>query len=180
MMKWGVACLLAIVLMLAAAWHFWFNHDPPPPTWEEAVGVYVGTYQGYGDRVELKKNQWFNQILKTPNGETMKSSGTWNLINYGLILDGYIYFIDEKNEGTLDNPQRRSQTFIAYLGVMIRDWDIDFYKLSKQQVRSAEQGGNDQAPTDSESKIEGIGRPKPESKGCSQKRVAGLKCLMKK
>ena len=83
-------------------------------------------------------------------------------------MDGYIYFIDEKNEGALDHPQRRSQTFIAYPGVLIRDWDIDFYKLSKQPIGSAEPGGADQVPTDSESKTEGIGRPKPESKGRSR------------
>ena len=51
--------------MLAAAWHFWFNHDPPP-SWEEAVGVYVGTYQGYVDRVELKKRSRVHSDPENP------------------------------------------------------------------------------------------------------------------
>jgi hypothetical protein len=124
-MKWLLA------LLLASGCLFWLFHDPAPSE-EEVVGSYAGTYKGFMDQVELTKDHKFNQILRIPNGETMKSSGTWRLTNKALDLDGYIFFIDEQVAGSSDKPTRTSVTFSAYRGMLIRDWETGFYKLTQQ------------------------------------------------
>ena len=124
-MKWLLA------LLLASGCLFWLIHDPAPSE-EEVVGSYAGTYKDFVDQVELTKEHKFNQILRIPNGETMKSSGSWRLTNRALDLDGYILFFDEEGAGSSDKPTRTSVTFSAHRGMLIRDWDTGFYKLAHQ------------------------------------------------
>jgi hypothetical protein len=124
-MKWLVA------LLLVSGCLFWLFHDPAPSE-EEVGGLYAGTYKGFVDQVALTKDHKFSQVLRLPNGETMKSSGTWRLTNKALDLDGYIFFIDEQVAGSSDKPIRTSVTFAADREMLIRDWGTGFYKLTRQ------------------------------------------------
>lgn len=102
-----------------------------PPSENEVVGIYHGTHKGYVDRVELSKDHKFTQILKTPKGETMETSGTWELTHKALYMRDYIFFIDEQVEGSADRPIKTSLTFTAYRQMLIRDWDTGFYRLNQ-------------------------------------------------
>lgn len=124
-MKWLFA------LLLGSGGLFWLLHDPAPSE-ADVVGVYTGTYQGYVDQVELTNDHKFNQVLRTPRGETMERSGTWKLTNKALELNGYLFFIDQQVDGSTDKPIRTSLMFAAYRGMLIRDWDTGFFKLTKQ------------------------------------------------
>ena len=124
-MKWFIA------LLLVSGFLFWLLHDPTPSE-DEVVGTYVGTHNGFSDHVELAKDHRFNQVLRIPNGDTMKSSGTWSLKNKALNLDGYIFFLDAQVEGSSDKPEKTSLIFEAYRGMLIRDWDTGFYRLTQQ------------------------------------------------
>ncbi len=125
-MKWIIGLLLVISGL------FWFLHEPTP-TEEEVVGTYTGRHNGFSDRIELNKNHTFDQVVVTPSGEEMTSSGTWKLTHKALDLREYIFFIDEQVPGSSSKPMRTSVTFAAYKNMLIRDWDTGFYRLSKSQ-----------------------------------------------
>ena len=120
------------VFLLLAGCLSWLLHDPAPSE-EEVVGVYEGSHKGYIDRIELTKDHKFTQILKTPKGDTMESSGTWTLNHKALDMRGYIFFIDEQMEGSADKPTKTYLTFAAYRGMLIRDWGTGFYRLSQRK-----------------------------------------------
>jgi hypothetical protein len=121
-----------LMFLLLAGCLSWLLHDPAPSE-EEVVGLYTGTHNGYWDRVELSKDHKFTQILKTPKGETMESTGTWELTHKALDMRDYIFFIDEQVEGSGDKPIKTSLTFTAYREMLIRDWGTGFYRLSQQK-----------------------------------------------
>jgi len=125
-MKW------LLVLLLVVASLFWLFHEPTPSK-NEVIGIYTGSHKGYSEHLELTNDSIFKQALTTPSGEVMNSSGTWNLKHKALEMKGYIFFIDEQIEGSHNNPIKTgSVTFSAYRGMLIRDWDTGFYRLSKQ------------------------------------------------
>jgi hypothetical protein len=100
---------------------------------EQIVGSYTGTYKGYNERVELTKDHKFSQVLRIPNGDTIKNFGTWKLTNRAIDFDGYMIFIDTEVDAPLDKPKKYSSfTFTAYRGMLVWDWDSGFYKLDQE------------------------------------------------
>lgn len=124
-MKWTI---LFIVLLGCL---FWMLYEPDPAK-EDVVGMYAGEHNGFEDQVELKSDQRFTQILKTPDGQTINSSGTWTLSYKSLDLNGYVFFIEEQVEGSSEKPIKTSVTFAAHEGMLVRDWGSGFYKLTRK------------------------------------------------
>ena len=99
-MKWFIGILVLISGL------FWFLYEPSP-TEEKIVGVYTGTYNGFTDRIELYDDYTFAQVVVTPNGEKMTSSGTWNLTHKALDLHEYIFSSMNKSKEAPISPLER-------------------------------------------------------------------------
>ena len=145
-MKWLIAILLVFVglLLVVSIGLFCLQLDwDPVPSEGEVVGFYAGTFKGYVDQFELTSDHKFNQILETPNGETMRSSGTWALTNRELEIDGYISFINMSSDVPLEKPVKcGSFSFAAYRGSLVADWGSAFHRLDKKNLPEHASGDN--------------------------------------